>query len=277
MQRDFPKHQLGASKAYMLLRPGGPLDLWLEMTGRKEREDLSRVLRVQMGLFTEPLNRRWYAQETGLATVGCEQEYTHPDYDWLVAHPDDVRDADDGSLVVIDFKHTGGDAFEPRLLETYTPQIHVQALCAAAATGREVKTGELSVFFGNHKWARFIVDIDEGYASELLRLYRNFHRCLVEDTPPDPAYFEPPADTPPPPVPHRVVDMTASNAWADAAGTYIATREAAAQHKAADKALKDLAPADARSTHGHGVDLINTGKRRTIKLTKEEADEQAFK
>ena len=60
MLHDRPWHQLGASAAYSLLRKGGPQKLWMEMTNRAVRDDLSEVLRVQMGIHTEPLNRRWY-------------------------------------------------------------------------------------------------------------------------------------------------------------------------------------------------------------------------
>ena len=263
MPREFT---LGASNAYSLLRENGPMTLWLEKTGRQPREDLDRILKVQMGIFTEPLNRRWYVQETGHQTAGAEQEYIHREYPWLIAHPDDQREADDGSLVVIDYKHTAQDMFEPRLLDNYTPQIHIQAACAASATGREVKTGELSVLFGNAFWRRYVMDIVPEYTAELLRLYRNFHACLVNDTPPDPAAMTPPKNTPPPPVPWRVLDMSESNAWAENAAAYISTKHAAGQHKAADKALKDAVASDVRSAHGHGVELTQTGKRRAIKI-----------
>ena len=44
-------------------------DLWLEKTGKIEREDLSGVLPVQLGVFTEEFNRRWYQEITGERVV----------------------------------------------------------------------------------------------------------------------------------------------------------------------------------------------------------------
>jgi len=272
MLHDRPWHCLGASAAYNLLRKGGPQKLWMEMTNRAERDDLSEVLRVQMGIHTEPLNRRWYCQETGFDTLGREVEYTHRDHEWLVAHPDDMRFADDGSLVVIDYKHTSDQMLEHRLLQNYTAQIHIQAACACSATGHDTKIGELSVFFGNGRWRRFEIPIADDYTAALLKLYQNFHRCLIEDRPPDPASMDVP-DQPPPPVPYLETDMSLDNAWAENAATYIRTKLAASEHKNADRALKDRIGDDVRIATGHGIAITQTAKRRTIKILESSDDE----
>jgi predicted phage-related endonuclease len=40
-------------------------NLWLEKRGEREPEDLSDVLMVQMGSFTEPLNISWFEKISG--------------------------------------------------------------------------------------------------------------------------------------------------------------------------------------------------------------------
>src|SRR5437764_14461963 len=40
-------------------------NLWLEKRGEKEPADLSEVLPVLLGCWTEPFNRQWFQQLTG--------------------------------------------------------------------------------------------------------------------------------------------------------------------------------------------------------------------
>jgi hypothetical protein len=51
----------------------------------------------------------------------------------------------------------------------------------------------------------------------------------------------------------RVVDMSASNSWADLAGVYRSTREAFLEHEKAKSDLKSLMPEDAKEAIGHGI------------------------
>ena len=39
------------------------LELWLVKTGRKEPEDLSEILPVQLGSFTEEFNLDWFSKQ----------------------------------------------------------------------------------------------------------------------------------------------------------------------------------------------------------------------
>jgi hypothetical protein len=51
----------------------------------------------------------------------------------------------------------------------------------------------------------------------------------------------------------RIVDMTASNAWAEFAAVFTRTREAHLEHERAKTELKGLMPEDAKEAIGHGV------------------------
>jgi hypothetical protein len=51
----------------------------------------------------------------------------------------------------------------------------------------------------------------------------------------------------------RIVDMSASNSWAEFAATFRRTRPAYQEHEAAKADLKKLVPEDAREAVGHGL------------------------
>jgi hypothetical protein len=51
----------------------------------------------------------------------------------------------------------------------------------------------------------------------------------------------------------RVVDMSASNAWAEFAGVFARTRAAYFEHEQAKTELKSLMPQDAKEAIGHGI------------------------
>jgi hypothetical protein len=51
----------------------------------------------------------------------------------------------------------------------------------------------------------------------------------------------------------RIIDMAASNSWAEFAALYRTTRQAYLEHERAKTELKSLIPEDAREAFGHGV------------------------
>jgi hypothetical protein len=51
----------------------------------------------------------------------------------------------------------------------------------------------------------------------------------------------------------RTVDMTSSNAWAEFAAIFRATRQAFLEHEKAKVELRALIPEDAAEASGHGV------------------------
>ena len=51
----------------------------------------------------------------------------------------------------------------------------------------------------------------------------------------------------------RVVDMSASNAWAELAGVFRRTRQAYLEHEKSRAELKSLMPEDAKEAIGHGI------------------------
>jgi hypothetical protein len=51
----------------------------------------------------------------------------------------------------------------------------------------------------------------------------------------------------------KIVDMAASNSWAEFAATYRETRPSFLEHEAAKSELKKLVPEDEKEAIGHGV------------------------
>jgi hypothetical protein len=108
----------------------------------------------------------------------------------------------------------------------------------------------LSIITGGGKWVEIKVHADPLYQHLLLTAEKKFWRCVQTGEPPQLFGMEPPR-------PHleavRVVDMTASNAWAEFAEIYRRTTGSALDHERAKSELKALVPEDAKEAAGHGV------------------------
>jgi hypothetical protein len=85
---------------------------------------------------------------------------------------------------------------------------------------------------------------DPLYQHLIVTAERKFWRCVESGEPPQLFGVEPAV---------RIVDMTASNAWAEFAAIFTRTREAHLEHEQAKAELKSLIPEDARQAIGHGI------------------------
>jgi hypothetical protein len=94
------------------------------------------------------------------------------------------------------------------------------------------------------------IPADPLYQHLLLTAEKKFWRCVESGEPPQLFGIEPPR---PKIEAVRVVDMTASNAWAEFAALFRRTRQAALEHEQSKGELKALVPEDAREAIGHGV------------------------
>jgi hypothetical protein len=81
------KKYVGASDANIIMSGDAEkiLNLFRIKRGEQEPEDLSRVLPVQMGSFTEPLNIRWFELESGKTVVDQGLEIFSDEFPWLMA------------------------------------------------------------------------------------------------------------------------------------------------------------------------------------------------
>ena len=112
------------------------------------------------------------------------------------------------------------------------------------------RTAVLSIITGGGKWVEMTIPADPLYQHLLLTAERKFWRCVQIGEPPHLFGVEPPR---PRLEAVRIVDMSASNSWAEFAATFRRTRPAYQEHEGAKADLKKLVPEDAREAVGHGL------------------------
>jgi hypothetical protein len=94
------------------------------------------------------------------------------------------------------------------------------------------------------------IPADPLYQHLLLTAERKFWRCVETGETPRLFGVEPPR---PRIEAVRTVDMSGSNAWAEFAGVFRDTRQAALDHERSKTELKALVPEDAKEATGYGL------------------------
>jgi predicted phage-related endonuclease len=216
--------------------------LWREKRGEVEPEDLADNLIVQLGTVTEELNRRWYQRNTGHAIRDVQRRIQHPVNKWMAATLDGRVDP-------------GGAVFEAKFMLPWTFSEEVAAEKHMAQLQHNMwvtnaRSAVLSIITGGGKWVEMSVDADPLYQHLLLTAEKKFWRCVESGEEPRLFGVEPPR---PRLEAVRIVDMSASNAWAEIAAVYRRTRPAFVEHEAAKAELKKLVPEDAKEAIGHGL------------------------
>src|SRR2546427_4953024 len=90
--RSDRRHSIGGSDARIIMGndEDALVQLWREKRGEAERPDYSDNLLVQLGLATEPLNRRWFEKTTGQVIKDVQSWIRHPVIRWMAATLDGV-------------------------------------------------------------------------------------------------------------------------------------------------------------------------------------------
>jgi len=218
------------------------LRLWREKRGEVEPADLSSNLIVQLGLATEDLNRRWYEANTGRVITDIQKQVRHPALRWMAATLDGRIQ---GSDAVFEAKFMLPWAFsEEAAAEKYMSQLQHNMWVVAA------RSAVLSVITGGGKWVEITTYADPLYQHLIVTGERKFWRCVESGEPPRLFGVEPPK---PRIEAVRIVDMSASNSWAEFAGIFRTTRQAFLEHERSKAELKGLMPEEAREAIGHGI------------------------
>ena len=218
------------------------LRLWREKRGEVEPEDLSGNLIVQLGLVTEDLNRRWYEANSGQVLTDVQRHARHPALRWMAATLDGRVEA---TGAVFEAKFMLPWSFsEEAAAEKYMPQLQHNMWVVAA------RTAVLSVITGGGKWVEITAHADPLYQHLIVTAERKFWRCVESGERPRLFGVEPPK---PRIEAVRVVDMSASNSWAEVAGLFRSTRQAFLDHERSKAELKALMPEDAKEATGHGM------------------------
>jgi hypothetical protein len=113
-----------------------------------------------------------------------------------------------------------------------------------------LRSSVLSIITGGGKWVEVTLHVDPLYLSVLVPAEKKFWRCVQSGEEPHLTNLEPPR---PRIQAVRIVDMSASNSWAEFAVLFCRTREAFLDHERAKTELKALMPEDAKEAIGHGV------------------------
>jgi hypothetical protein len=112
------------------------------------------------------------------------------------------------------------------------------------------RTAALSIITGGGKWVEIAIAADPLYQHLLLTAEKKFWRCVQSGDQPHLFGVVPPK---PRIEGVKIVDMAASNSWADFAALFCSTRTAFLEHERAKTELKGLMPEDAKEAYGHGV------------------------
>jgi predicted phage-related endonuclease len=244
MQDDARRHFIGGSDARIIMGndEAALVGLWREKRGEVDSEDLSGNLLVQLGRATEDLNRRWYEANTGRVIIDVQRNIRHPVLRWMGATLDGRVQ---GSNAVFEAKFMLPWSFsEEAAAEKYMPQLQHNMWCMAA------RTAVLSVITGGGKWVEILAHADPLYQHLIVTAERKFWRCVESGDPPQLFGVEPPKLRT---EAVRIVDMSASNTWAEFAAVFTRTRQAHLEHEQAKAELKSLVPEDAKVAIGHGV------------------------
>jgi predicted phage-related endonuclease len=218
------------------------LRLWREKRGEIEPEDLSDNLIVQLGVATEDLNRRWYEANSGQVLTDVQRRIRHPVLRWMAATLDGRVEA---TGAVFEAKFMLPWSFsEEAAAEKYMPQLQHNMWVVAA------RTAVLSIITGGGKWVEITTHADPLYQHLIVTAERKFWRCVESGEPPRLFGVEPPK---PRIEAVRIVDMSASNSWAEFAGLFRDTRQSFLDHERSKAELKALMPEDAKEAVGHGV------------------------
>jgi predicted phage-related endonuclease len=216
--------------------------LWQEKRGEVEPQDYSDNLIVQLGLVTEALNRSWYERTTGQVITDIQRRMRHPVIRWMGATLDGKIQA---TSAVFEAKFMLPWTFsEEGAAEKHMAQVQHNMWVANA------RGAALSIITGGGKWVEIKISADPLYQHLLLTAEKKFWRCVESGEPPRLFGVEPPRARI---EAVRIVDMSASNAWAEFSAVFRRTKEAYLEHENAKTELKALMPEDAKEAIGHGI------------------------
>jgi predicted phage-related endonuclease len=197
---------------------------------------------VQLGSVTEGLNRRWYERNTGHVIKGIQRRIQHPVNKWMATTLDGIVEP-------------SGAVFEAKFMLpwTFTEEAAAEKHMAQLQHNMSViasRSAVLSIITGGGKWVEITVHADPLYQHLLITAEKKFWRCVQNGETPRLFGVEAPR---PRLEAVRIVDMSASNAWAEFAAVYRRTRPAYQEHEGAKVDLKKLVPEDAKEATGHGL------------------------
>jgi predicted phage-related endonuclease len=235
---------IGGSDARIIM--GGDeaalIRLWQQKRGEAEPADLSGELVVQLGLATEALNRAWYERQSGHRVSQRQTRKFHPSIVWMAATLDGLVEA---TGAVFEAKFMLPWSFsEQAAAEKHMAQLQHNMMVVGS------KSSVLSIITGGGRWLELAIAADPVYQMAMMYAERAFWRAVSSGEPPSLFHAEPPRARI---EAVKIVDMSASNAWAEFAALFRETRQAFLEHERSKSELKVLMPEEAKEAIGHGI------------------------
>tara|TARA_S200002703_G_scaffold158881_1_gene170492 strand:+ start:962 stop:1621 length:660 start_codon:yes stop_codon:yes gene_type:complete len=171
--QDVLEVSFGGTDAIKLVE-GKWKDIWEIKTGRLHKEDLSDVLPVQMGIYTEPFNIQWFEKQTGFKVTNNNDVYKNPDVEFLHATVDGIIDSEDA---IFEAKHVSPFSVK-NVVDKYYPQLQHYML----VTG--LKKAYLSVLVGNLQHKIYEIEADIEFIHKLLYAETHMWAYVQADVPP---------------------------------------------------------------------------------------------
>jgi len=252
---------IGGSDATRIMT-GNWYDLWAEKTSRKEPDDLSDNLAVQIGIATESLNIKKFYSEYGIETQGpvgtvIEQATYEIDCNGVPYKGTvDARIPD----AIVECKHTYESNTMSNQLIRYMPQLQFYMQVS------KVKRCYFANIFGNRRWECKSVSFDGAYVNHMNIAIKAFWTCVEDDTAPTDG-APPSANIDKIPVDDMVRrDASSDNQFISIAHDFMATMNDAKSHDAYKKMLKELVAANEREVYSD-VLTISRDKRGSLRIT----------
>ena len=164
---------IGGSDCVRIMQ-GHWLELWQVKTGRKESDDLSRNIAVQMGIQTEDFNLEWFEIEHDVVLTSHQLELKETI--GIVPTKGTIDAMLNGNIV--EAKHTNAMSNMDKVIEYYMPQIQTYARLANA------EGICMSVIFGNNRWESIYVARNQDYFESMWAVVSDFWRHVEEDREP---------------------------------------------------------------------------------------------
>jgi putative phage-type endonuclease len=184
-QEEARKKGIGASEVADILGIGWktPYELWLEKTGRVEREDISQKEHIIMGHLLEPVIATRYEQIKGKTLRKVNQTLYHKDYPFILCHIDRKIE---GERKIVEIKT--GNPFSKLWGEEGTDEIPVEYIAQVqyqmGITGYD--DADLIVFRGTHDIRIYPFVRDQKAIDEMFSKVVHFWEYhVLQDIPPD--------------------------------------------------------------------------------------------
>lgn len=144
-------------------------------------DDLTFVLPVQLGIYTEAFNREWFTANLDFPVQEIDHTLVHKKYPFMLANVDGfVLNQDLKTMGIFEAKHTNMMTKEDTIIEKYYAQVQHYMMVA------NKNKAWLSVIFGNVRWKAFVISQDKKFQKKLLNAEHQFWTIHIEkDVPPD--------------------------------------------------------------------------------------------